>query len=70
MLLVYFFILFYREDGCEMVLFGDLYVVISGDGLGVDYVGNIEVVFEFKCFNLDNKRIMGVYYNFLNYYII
>lgn len=53
-----------------MVLFGDLYVVISGDGLGVDYVGNIEVVFEFKCFNLDNKRIMGVYYNFLNYYII
>lgn len=53
-----------------MVFFGDLYVVISGDGLGVDYVGNIEVVFEFKCFNLDNKRIMGVYYNFLNYYII
>lgn len=53
-----------------MVFFGDLYVVISGDGLGVDYVGNIEVVFEFKCFNLDNKRSMGVYYNFLNYYII
>lgn len=47
-----------------------LYVVIRVNGLGVDYVGNIEVVFKFKCFNLDNKRIMGVYYNFLNYYII
>lgn len=39
-----------------MVPLGDSYAVISGDGSGVDYAGNTEVAFEFKCPNPDNKR--------------
>lgn len=67
---VYFPTLSYREDGCEMVPLGDSYAVIRVDGSGVDYAGNTEVAFKFKCHNPDYKRTTGVHYNFPNYYTI
>lgn len=44
---VYFPHLFYKEDGCIFLPFGDTRAVISGDGTGIN-TENDEVAFEFK----------------------
>lgn len=44
---VYFPHLFYKEDGCIFLPFGDTRAVISGDGTGIN-TENDEVEFEFK----------------------
>ena len=60
---VYYPHLTFIEDGCEILHFGDTYVVISRDGSGVNENNQCKVAFEFKCPKTGKERVTDVHYD-------
>lgn len=60
----------YSEDGCEILDICDGYMVVSGDGTGVDGKENNCVAFEYKC-PLENKQFTtDLYYTLPTRYVL
>ncbi|VDI03707.1 Hypothetical predicted protein [Mytilus galloprovincialis] len=65
---VYFPQLQYREDGCKILPIGDSYAIISGDGSGIDHMGENKIAFEIKCPIPNKERTTDLHYEIPVYY--
>ena len=61
---VYYPHLKYREDGCILIPMENSYMVVSGDGSGIDDAGENIIAFELKCPVPNKPYTPDVYYTF------